>query len=323
MLPHDDATTAGPAHAVLLGTVARRFYLDGLSKVELAAQLGLSRFKVARLLQEARETGIVRIEVGSHGDVDLDLSARVADRLGIADCFVVETTADSMAHSRAQIGKVAARYLTEVLTPADVLGLPWAQEVYAMVKTLTRLPRVKVVQLCGAQRPPGEEASALEVVSRAAQLAGTKGQIFYAPLIVDDDETAMALLRQPSVQHAAEEAQRVTRAFVGVGCWAPGALSTIYEECSAADRALTAEEGAVGEIAGVFFDASGTIIRPRLAGRIITVVEKQLPWIPLVCGLATGAAKAPALRAAVLGGLLDELVIDADLGRALLADGPG
>ena len=50
---------------MLTATVARRYYLDGASKSDIAAELGLSRFKVARLLDRARATGLVRIELDS------------------------------------------------------------------------------------------------------------------------------------------------------------------------------------------------------------------------------------------------------------------
>ena len=59
--------TAGPAALVLSATVARRYYLEGASKSDIATELGLSRFKVARLLEGARASGIVRIELESRG----------------------------------------------------------------------------------------------------------------------------------------------------------------------------------------------------------------------------------------------------------------
>ncbi|MCW2703257.1 MAG: transcriptional regulator, DeoR family, partial [Blastococcus sp.] len=46
---------AGPAQVVLTASIARRYYLDGRSKVEIAEEFGLSRFKVARLLDAARD----------------------------------------------------------------------------------------------------------------------------------------------------------------------------------------------------------------------------------------------------------------------------
>ena len=38
--------------------VARRVHLDGASKVQVAAELGITRFKVARLLDMAHEAGL-------------------------------------------------------------------------------------------------------------------------------------------------------------------------------------------------------------------------------------------------------------------------
>ena len=47
----------------LLTRIAYLYYKDDLTQHQIAQQLGLSRPKIARLLQEARRTGIVRIEI--------------------------------------------------------------------------------------------------------------------------------------------------------------------------------------------------------------------------------------------------------------------
>ena len=40
--------TGRPAQLILIASVARRYHLEGKSKIEIAEELGLSRFKVAR-----------------------------------------------------------------------------------------------------------------------------------------------------------------------------------------------------------------------------------------------------------------------------------
>lgn len=307
----------GPVHAVLMATVARRFYLEGASKVEIAKELGISRFKVARVIEEALTVGLVRIEIGTAGDVDLDLSARLADVLRLRECIVVETGTAGVGQARRRLATAAGAYVSEVLKPGDVLGITWAREVYAMVEELTELPRVEVVQLCGAALLPDDDASPVESVVRAARLAGTKGHVFFAPLIVDDEEAAAAVLRQPSVADALAQARRVTRAVVGVGYWGPH-TSTIHDAVRPRVRADVASSGAIGEIAGVFFDVGGRIVRPELSRRVVTLGEDALLAIPHVCGVVFGPAKEPAVRAAVAGGILDSLVLDSALGRALL-----
>ena len=67
--------TAGPAELVLMASVARSHYVEGRAKTEIAQQFGISRFKVARLLELARDTGLVRIEIDRPGALDIALSA--------------------------------------------------------------------------------------------------------------------------------------------------------------------------------------------------------------------------------------------------------
>src|SRR2546425_3814353 len=77
-----------PSEVVLAARVARQFYLDGVSKVDIADRLGISRFRVARLLDSAREAGMVRIEIGlPRGSLDAGLSAGLCSAVGLKDAF--------------------------------------------------------------------------------------------------------------------------------------------------------------------------------------------------------------------------------------------
>src|SRR3954451_3251169 len=100
--------TGGPAELVLTATVARRYYVDGKSKVEIADEFSLSRFKVARLIHTARTNGIVRIEIGYPGAIDVDLSGRVQSAFGLQHSVVIDTPDDDNASLRQQLGEAAA-----------------------------------------------------------------------------------------------------------------------------------------------------------------------------------------------------------------------
>src|SRR3954468_24918390 len=86
--------TGGPAELVLTATVARRYYVDGKSKVEIADEFNLSRFKVARLIHSARTSGIVRIEIGYPGAIDVDLSGRLQSAFDLRHSVVIDTPDD-------------------------------------------------------------------------------------------------------------------------------------------------------------------------------------------------------------------------------------
>src|SRR5215218_10585395 len=117
----------GPAGVVLMASVARRYYLEDRSKIEIAEEFGLSRFKVARLLDSARSSGLVRIEIRNQGEIDVDLSAQLRDRFGLRHAIVIGGADDDLQTLREHVGRAAARLLAEIVTPQDVLGLAWAR----------------------------------------------------------------------------------------------------------------------------------------------------------------------------------------------------
>lgn len=297
--------------------VARRFYLQDQSKVEIAAELGLSRFKIARLLEAARASGVVRIEIAGEPTLDHALSARLAEALGIDGVLVVRIhDGQSAAETRRDIGSVAAGELTRLLTASDVLGLPWSRSVAATVGALRRLPPVPIVQLSGALAIPDLE-SPVDLVRAAANLSGGTAHHFYAPLVAADPASARMLRRQPGVSEALGHVTEVTVAVVGIGGWAAGE-STLYDLATAAERTAMRRAGAIGEISGVFIDETGGSVDGGLADRIVTLSDEQLVGIPTVIGLVSGAARAHVVRAAIGGGKVNRLIVDETLARALL-----
>src|ERR1700757_1604801 len=77
-----------PSEVVLAARVARQFYLEGVSKVDIADRLGISRFRVARLLDAALEAGMGRIEIRlARGLLDTGPSARLCSAFGLRHAF--------------------------------------------------------------------------------------------------------------------------------------------------------------------------------------------------------------------------------------------
>jgi DNA-binding transcriptional regulator LsrR (DeoR family) len=311
------AQSTGPVQLVLMASVARRYYLDGRSKIEIAEELGLSRFKVARLLEAARDLGLVRIEIRHAGQIDVDLSARIQDRFALRHAVVLDTADDDPAHLRQQLGRAAAELLAEVVTPQDVLGLAWARSVSAMAASLPSLFPVPVVQLTGALSQQDGDHSSIDLVRDVARAVGGPAYVFYAPFIVADAATARALRQQPEVARAFDQVPRVTKAVAGVGLWAPGE-STLYDAVTEHDRTELLRLGVCADVSGVFLSAEGEPVGPHLGERMIGIDAEQMRAIPEVIVIAYGTAKAPALRAALRSGLIGVVVTHTALARALL-----
>lgn len=310
--------TVGPAQLVLTASVARRYYLDGRSKLDIANEFHLSRFKVARLLEHARASGMVHLEIRHPGVIDVDLSGELRDAFGLQHAIVVDTLADDAVTLRQQVGAAAAELLSEIVTADDVLGLGWARSLIAMSRELTRLAPCRVVQLTGAlSRPDADDSSSIDLVRDIARVGGGPAYFFYAPMIVADPTTAGVLRRQPEVARAIDQFGSVTKALVGLGSWTPP-YSTVWDAISPAERAALADLGVCADVSGVLLDRDGRPVHAPLSDRLIGIDAAQLHRIPEVIALAYAAEKADAARAAVRGGYVTALVTHTALARAML-----
>src|SRR5918992_2717248 len=277
-------TTAGPAALVLTATVARRYYLDGASKSDIAAELGLSRFKVARMLERARASGLVRIELDTRGEINLDLSVRLRAAYGLRHCVVIDAPEDDEVLLRSALGRAAAELLAEIVEPGDVLGLAWSRSLMAMRTSLMRLPACDVVQLTGALSLPADDSS-IELVRDLARNSNGQGYFYYAPMVLPDAATARVLRTQPDIARAIERYSDVTKAVIGVGAWQPG-LSTVVGALTEHERREIYDLGVRSELSGVQLDGEGNPVASPLTDRLIGINADQLHPVSDVIAVA-------------------------------------
>ena len=74
----------------LMVKVSKLYYEDNLNQDEILEKLHLSRSKVSRLLQRARDEGIVQITVITPDGILSDLEAKLEARFRLQEVVVVE-----------------------------------------------------------------------------------------------------------------------------------------------------------------------------------------------------------------------------------------
>jgi DNA-binding transcriptional regulator LsrR (DeoR family) len=302
---------------VLAGAVARRHYVDGRSKIEIADEFGLSRFQVARILADARSQGWVRVEIVLPGHIDDAMSVALQRGLGIRRAIVVNVPEASEAAAREELGAVVAGLLSEQVTTGQVVGLTWSRTIASTVSQLERLVPCTVVQLAGSLALPGTSSGTVELVRSVAALADGEAFPIYAPLVVEDASTAAALRRQPEIARALRQADALDLAVVSIGAWAEG-LSTVWGAVTEQERAAALKQGAVGEASGRLFDQDGRNVTGVLDERVVGVTLDQLRATSEVVATAYGRERADAVRAAIRAGFVTTLVVDTAVAARLL-----
>ena len=305
-----------------LAKVGALYYLQGRTQQQIADRLHVSRPTVSRMIKEARERGIVQITVAHVDGLAADLEGELEARFGLAEAVVVDVDGGDLA---ARLGAAAAGYLGRTLAPADVVGLTWGSTLREMVKAIKprRTPGVTVVQTLGGVGPPLAEAHAADLPRRLAGALGAGLQVLQAPGVVSSPEARAVLAADPQIRAALDALGALTVAFVGIGgigtnpVLGDGALADHVDLPPSLAGELE-RGGAVGDVALRFFDAEGVPVPTSLDGRIMGVDLETLSAVGRVVGVAGGAGKVEAIRAALRGRLIDVLITDDQTARALL-----
>ena len=203
---------------------------------------------------------MVRIEIGlPAGTLDAGLSADLCSAYGLKHAFVFNFPDDQQALLRRRLGEAAGQALMDLIKPGDVLGMSWSRTLSGLAAALTQIPPCPIVQLTGAVPPP-DGRDLLHLVRGVARVGGGPAHVFYAPMILDDAQTAAAIRRQGDIAEAFALLPSVTIAVVAIGVWAPG-LSTIYN--AVADQ--PARAGRPGRAGGARRTGRGVHRRGRQA----------------------------------------------------------
>lgn len=308
------STVPTARHRRFLAQLARDHYLEGRSKVEIGKTNGLSRFQVARLLQEAVDTGVVTITIEADTGEENDLAERIADDLGLRSVVIVDIP--DAAEASQQMGRAALSLVGRQARAGMRIGLSWSRTLDSAAAFTPALPRCTIVQLAGALRLESHHPSS-EIFTRLGQDPAVNMVRLPAPLLVTEAETADDLRALPEISGTLAAADDLDLAVVSVASWAEG-LSSVWEKCSPAQRRAGIDDGAIAEVSGRLFDAAGADVT-TIDDRVIAVTLDQLRRAATTVGVARGAERARAVRAACAAGILDIAVIDRALAEAVLA----
>jgi DNA-binding transcriptional regulator LsrR (DeoR family) len=122
--------TRAETDAALIEQVARLFYEEQLTKLEIAARLGISRFRVARLIDRALADGVVRIEFRGAPGQDRALGAAVVERFAVGRCVVASSD------DPAAVARLAAEVVDGLLEPGESIGIAWGSTLARVVRAM-------------------------------------------------------------------------------------------------------------------------------------------------------------------------------------------
>ena len=117
--------------------VAQLYYQNDWRQSRIAAELNLSRPTVSRLLQYARESGIVQIKISNPLVSTQQLAAELKDYYHLDQVIVVPSEMTASGELLELVGAAAAEYIETIVKDDDTIGLAWGKTIHAIAQHLS------------------------------------------------------------------------------------------------------------------------------------------------------------------------------------------
>ena len=106
----------------LIVKTAWYYYIENMTQQKISEKLGISRMKVIKLLEKARQTGVIQFKISPERSQQLMLEQKLTTQWNLKDVFVVPTppNGSNLNETIAQ----AAAYHSEVVPAMEALRAP-------------------------------------------------------------------------------------------------------------------------------------------------------------------------------------------------------
>lgn len=298
------------------------YYLDGMTQAAIADRLGCTRWTVGRLLRDALDAGLVKIEINHPLARRRDLEVELRRAFNLAVVQVVPTQATSVATLTA-LARLGADFLTDMRPRPSTVALGWGRTTAAMVRGVPDrwATGVTVVQAAGVPASLDDSITGASLTMLAKRGRGT-ARTFNAPCIAASDAEARKYHSDPQVSAVLDAAARADVILYSPGGLGQDTFISALDRAGAEDSETAAarlrDAGAVANILNRFIDATGRAVDPRLDARAIAILLDDLRKIRTKVVVGFGPEKTEAMAAAATAELADAMLTDADTAEQML-----
>jgi deoxyribonucleoside regulator len=296
----------------LMIQVAKRYYHLDMTMSDLSAELGLTRWQASRLLTEAKESGLVRIEIMPHTPRLPGLESRLERAFGVKEAVIVPCRADDdEALVLDAVARAAGQYLAG-LGRIPAIGISWGRTMSAVAR---RLPPywsegVEVVLLNGSMNVRSSGPQPNNVAELFAGAGRGSATILPVPAIFGHAATRAALEHDPTIAAVLDFAHRVPVVCFGIGAMVPDSVLVQSGYVSLEEHRRLQEKGAVGDILSRYIDKEGRIVDPELDARTIGASLESCRSRTLSIGVGAGSLKRDAILSCLRARYINVLITD-------------
>ncbi|MBZ4663540.1 MAG: transcriptional regulator, DeoR family [Caloramator sp.] len=296
-----------------LVNLATMYYEKDMTQTEIAKHLSTSRFKVAKLLQEAKEKNVVEIIINHPKERSTDIENLLVKHFQLKEAIVLNNHMMSNDETIHSLGKLGAEYIDRIITDNSIVGILWGKTLYSVIKNIRpqNKKNITAVQVLGAAAKDNPLVDSHELIRKFADAYGGKYKYLYAPLYIDNDYARKTLLQEPVVNDTLFLATKCDIVLTGIGTIDAVFASSHWANYLNSNKNLSVDlEKSVGCIYARLFDVNGNEIDADINKKVIGLDLEDFRKVKYTIGVVSGKFKAKAILGALRGQYINVLITD-------------
>lgn len=292
--------------------VCKMYYYESWTQEKIAEKLGVSRPVISKMLQRAREEGIIEIVIHDDDHEVSKLENELESLFNLKQALVVPTKDLNKELLSSAVGKASAQFVLKLIKNGDRVGVSWGNTLYHMVREfpLEKKENVKIIPLVGGTGNYRNEMHSNQIAYELSKKLGVTCDTLYAPAVVETEELREQIIGMPNISAVLQEGENIDLALVGIGN--PYSMSTMERSGYLNEQVLAELEelNTVADINSVFITRAGTVTEHPINHKVIGLGLEQLKKTKTVVGMAFGLHKIDCILAAVRGEYINMLITD-------------
>lgn len=308
----------------LLTKVAYLYYIEDANQTSIARDLNIHRSTVSRMLKEARDKGIVQIQINDFNTDLFDLEREAKNLFDLEYLEIVPSNIQATEEDvKESLGLRAANLIRRLINNGDNVGLAWGSSLATTIHHIERkyTEDTLFVPLVGGSTEINTSDHVNTLVYEMARKFQGQSMFVNASVIQETPELAEGIIESQYFTKLKESWTKLDKAIVGIGGELGIEDSSWRGLLTEKDRKILKEKEIIGDCCCRFFDKDGNIVTGELHDRTIGLTLEQLKEVPMSIGIAAGEDKACAIYALLKNNYINSLVTDEATLRKVLQCG--
>ena len=293
------------------------YYEQNYTQTDIAKKLNISRPTIASMLNEAKQNGIVQINIVKAYSNILDLQKKIKAKYNLKEVLI---SAENSLTPKKDVGVLCANYIEHSLKGYEKIGISFGTTVHEYVKNAGyyEFSNITITPMMGGVDLKNEALHSNQLCFRLASKYNCDVNFFYAPVKAESIEQKNMLMESKLVQNALYNAKNVDIGIFGVGNPANQSTYQKLKYLSDAELSEFSKKGVIGDVCTSFYNRKSEMVKSKLSEHLIGLNLEDLKKIPEVIVLATGIQKTVSVMTLLENHYIDTLIADFELAKNLI-----